>query len=248
MKHYKLYANASRIDPSLIKASTSGSSTFFNATPKMYRPIERSLSNNICFVMTGMVAYSYLTEEAINASSYRTTVDHRLGLYPFDGEFQRAMTLFGNLAGKESLIYAFQGGVIPFTTRVKAGNEEQGNIVASPKKSGLFSSGIPSQPTGSNPLLSNIKRKHYPMPLAFDDKVPVFDARRKDKTFDDNDWDTLHRMPNWTRDEVPPYCLVTVGYTANTYYISSNFSANSSSPYLSLNLQFIIVHSDPISV
>ncbi|EAU81055.2 hypothetical protein CC1G_10346 [Coprinopsis cinerea okayama7 len=248
MKHYKLYANASRIDPSMIKASSSGSSTFFNTTPSMYRPAERSLSNNVCFVMTGMVAYSYLTEEAVNISSYKTTVDHRIGLYPFDGEFQRAMTLFGNLAGKDSLVYTFHGGVIPFTTRVKVGNEDQGNIIASPKKAGLFSSGIPSQSTGCNPLLSNIKRQHYPMPLAFDDKVPIFDARRKDNVFDDSDWDRLHRFPIWTHNEVPPYCLVTVGYTANTYTISSNYSTNTNSPYLSLNLQFVIVHADPITV
>ncbi|KAG2021343.1 hypothetical protein CC2G_006589 [Coprinopsis cinerea AmutBmut pab1-1] len=248
MKHYKLYANASRIDPSMIKASSSGSSTFFNSMPSMYRPTERSLSNNICFVMTGMVAYSYLTEEAVNVSSYKTTADHRIGLYPFDGEFQRAMTLFGNLAGKDSLVYTFHGGVIPFTTRIKVGNEDQGNIVASPKKAGLFATGMPSQPSGCNPLLSNIKRKHYPMPLAFDDKVPVFDARRKDRVFDDSDWDELHRFPIWTHDEVPPYCLVTIGYTANTYTISTNYSANTSSPYLSLNLQFVIVHSDPVTV
>ncbi|EAU85049.2 hypothetical protein CC1G_04145 [Coprinopsis cinerea okayama7 len=247
MKHYKLYANASRIDPSLIKPSSTGTSTFFNASPRMYRPTERSLSNNVCFVMTGTVAYSYLTEDAVNATSYKTTTDHRIGLYPFDGEFQRAMTLFGNLAGKTSLIYAFHGGVIPFTTRVKAGDEDRGNIVATPKKAGLFGKGIPSQPTGSNPLLSNIKRKHYPLPLAFDDKVPVFDARRKDKVFNDSDWDDLHRFPIWTRDEVPPYCLVSVGYTANTYLISTNYSANAGSPYLSLNLQFVVVHSDPVS-
>ena len=44
-------------------------------------------------------------------------VDHRIGIYPFEYEYQRALTFLAHVAGKKTLRYSFSSGVLHFTTK-----------------------------------------------------------------------------------------------------------------------------------
>ena len=122
------FCNPSRCEPKRVKAapwssSSSPGGVYFTVPPTVATPRKGTGPSYVCFLTTGIVAYCNLLSEATRVFSRygsRTddkVVDHRIGIYPFEYEYQRAITFFGHIADKKTLRYTFSSGVLHFTTK-----------------------------------------------------------------------------------------------------------------------------------
>lgn len=75
--------------------------------------------------------------------------------------------------------------------------------------------------------------------------VPIYDARGRDAfDFLPSDFSRIATLPRWdgaATQELPPWAMVSVGYTANTYKYSVGGEVTSQNS-LSLNVMFVLLH------
>ncbi|KAJ3542316.1 hypothetical protein NMY22_g3559 [Coprinellus aureogranulatus] len=218
-------------------------------------PRKGTLPSHMCFLTTGIVAYCNLASPAtrvynrVNSRVEEKVVDHRIGIYPFEYEYQRALTYFAHVAGKKTLRYSFSSGVLQFTTKQDgANNEVSTNFSVSPQKSIFHKKPAgPSINARLNPLVDQIKDGRFSASLSYNERVPVFDARSPlvlSKGFDPTSICGLPLLPDDI--DVDPNSLVTVGYTANIY-VTGPKSITPNVDMLSMNVQFVLLHADPPS-
>jgi hypothetical protein len=84
--------------------------------------------------------------------------------------------------------------------------------------------------------------------MVFSFLVPIYDCRSPEHRIDAKFWDDMWGLPVWSKADIPDGSLVTVGFTTNTFPTKSSAPTGTSKPadHLSLNLQFVIVHTNPI--
>ncbi|KAJ3522441.1 hypothetical protein NMY22_g11889 [Coprinellus aureogranulatus] len=271
------FCNPSRCEPKRVKAapwssSSSPGGVYFTVPSAVATPRKGSAPSYVCFLTTGIVAYCNLSSEATRvftrygSRTDEKVVDHRIGIYPFEYEYQRAITFFGHVAGKKTLRYTFSSGVLHFTTRQEGGVDVSANFGASPQKSVFHKKNTTSsKSTNLNPIVDNIKEGRFPASLSYADKgqssiyirvvavsseigfgctlaVPVFDARSPTALGGKFDLSAIHKLPQYKGD-VEANSLVMVGYTANTY-LTGPRSSTPNVDMLSTNVQFVVIHAD----
>ncbi|KAH6907197.1 hypothetical protein BKA70DRAFT_1223558 [Coprinopsis sp. MPI-PUGE-AT-0042] len=240
------YVNPVTIDPRGLRNSRlKNGSRFLNVS--YYRPT-KGASPNACLLMTGIVAYSYMTADAVIPNSFtgRSSRDHRIGIAPLEYIFQRSMTVIATGLEFTEMVYPFAQGCMPFSTKAEYVSNDESNIVVSPTKASLLSGSSSRLPSGANRLDSLMQNHSYPLPLRYEDKVPCYDVRAREHDFSAAWWTKLWRMPIWAQKEIPIGALVTVGFTANSFPVKSNLTSLETN-HLSTNLQFVLVHSSKTS-
>ncbi|KAJ3521125.1 hypothetical protein NMY22_g12443 [Coprinellus aureogranulatus] len=240
-----VFVNGARAPLNKVIPKGYGTSTYFVMPTSVVQPRNGAPPFHACFLMTGVCAYSYLFSPAQKSFSGKTIIDHRLGLYPLEFEYQRALSYIGNVAKKYTLRYSFTSGILAFSTKTEASSEANStNFGASPKKSAFHRhrTAPTAQSSAANPVLEHLRTLRFPAALAFQDKVPVFDARGTNFITGQFDLTTLHSLPLITT-EVDESSVVTVGYTCNTYVSANGNQAGFD--VLSTNIQFVIVHAGP---
>ncbi|KAJ3517768.1 hypothetical protein NMY22_g13894 [Coprinellus aureogranulatus] len=243
-QHKGVYVNPSRAKLDRVTTNGYGTSTYYVMPDSVVQPRNGALPYHTCFITTGVCAYSKLFRPASKTSNQRTTVDHRIGLYPIEFEYQRAMTYLANVTKKSSLRYSFTSGILAFSTKPEGSAESSTNFGASPKKSSFHNGrdGPLAQTSIANPLLEHFRSSRFPGALTYDDVVPIFDARGSTYATGPFDLTILHTLPLITAD-IEESSVITVGFTSNTY-LSGNGSL-AGHDLLSLNVQFVIVHAGP---
>ncbi|KAJ3531647.1 hypothetical protein NMY22_g8064 [Coprinellus aureogranulatus] len=255
-----VFCNPSRCEPRRVKPSPwsstiSGGGVNLLVPPSVTIPRKGTLPSHICFLTSGIVAYCNLASPATRVYSRagsrveEKVVDHRIGIYPFEYEYQRALTFFAHVAGKKTLRYSFSSGVLHFTTKQDgASNEVATNFAVSPQKSIFHKKQVgPSNKAPLNPLVDQIKDGRFSASLSFVEKVPVFDARSPlafPDHFNPTSISGLPLLPDGI--DVEPNSLVTIGYTANIY-VTGPKATTPNVDMLSMNLQFVLLHADPPS-
>ncbi|KAJ3510212.1 hypothetical protein NMY22_g16037 [Coprinellus aureogranulatus] len=217
-QHKGVYVNPSRAKLDRVTTNGYGTSTYFVMPESVVQPRNGALPYHACFLMTGVCAYSKLFRPASKTSNQRTTVDHRIGLYPIEFEYQRAMTYLANVTKKPSLRYSFTSGILAFSTKPEGSSDSSKNFGASPTKSSFHNDrdGPIAQTSIANPLLEHFRSSRFPGALTYDDVVPIFDARGSMYATGPFDLTILHTLPLITAD-VEESSVVTVGFTGNTY-------------------------------
>ncbi|KAJ3526606.1 hypothetical protein NMY22_g10098 [Coprinellus aureogranulatus] len=224
-----------------------GTSTYFVMPSSLVQPRPGALPFFACFLMTGVCAYSFLFSDATKIVNQRTIVDHRIGLYPIEWEYQRAMTYLGNVAKKNTLRYSYTSGVMAFSSKIEGivclhtpficaqskapsqwlgATDNSTNFGASPNKSAFHRDRPMSQTSVVNPALEYLRTSRFPTALSYNDTVPIFDARNT--TFLNGTFDlaALHTLP-LIKTEVEESSVVTVGFTSNTYvYTTGNLAGH----------------------
>ncbi|KAF6744637.1 hypothetical protein DFP72DRAFT_1078226 [Ephemerocybe angulata] len=153
--------------------------------------------------------------------------DHRVGLYPFDYEWQRSLRFIGATADQTLLAVDYEAGMLSFVTRC------EGQDI--PNISSLLWS------TAMTPL-DSISRDEYPTALNFSDDVPIFLTTDPQYEFNHTSFNNLLALPRHNA-EIPLGSLITVGYTAVTFpYDSSPIPETRA---FTLNVQFVLLHSYP---
>ncbi|KAF6746529.1 hypothetical protein DFP72DRAFT_753193, partial [Ephemerocybe angulata] len=206
-----------------------GEATYFTVPPTSLPPLPGGRPPNALFVMSGLVAYSYLRQPAVRTLGHRRLVDHRIGIFPFDYEWQRSLGYMATVANESPLSFTFEYGVLNFTSRLQGHNNVNMNLfVAAPVGAMVVQNQV-----------HNIMTGHFPIAVNYDEDVPIFDATNPQISFDRSTLSNLHTLPV-VDGEIPRGAFVTVGYTALTFPCS-----NSPLPYtraLALNVQFVLVH------
>ncbi|KAF6746528.1 hypothetical protein DFP72DRAFT_1076367 [Ephemerocybe angulata] len=176
---------------------------------------------------TGLCATSNLRSPATRMVGSQLSSDHRVGLYPFDYEWQRSLRFIGATADQTLLAVDYEAGMLSFVTRC------EGQDI--PNISSLLWS------TAMTPL-DSISRDEYPTALNFSDDVPIFLTTDPQYEFNHTSFNNLLALPRHNA-EIPLGSLITVGYTAVTFpYDSSPIPETRA---FTLNVQFVLLHSYP---
>ncbi|KAK7437588.1 hypothetical protein VKT23_018486 [Stygiomarasmius scandens] len=164
-----------------------------------------------------------------NKSELINAMDQKIILVaPHQQEFECMSAFFGAIFKTPCFQTYIMGSNLGFSTR-----KEDKSHVSSPKKTvnpaNLRSSVV-------SPALTQGPPNHA---LNFEDDVPIYDGRYGVFQFEPEDWQNVRALPRFT-SEVPADSIVVVVYTAGKY------TSATASCGLSLNVQFIIVLSDPL--
>ena len=115
-----VFINPARAKLSKVTVSPYGTSNYFIIPAAVLRPSNGALPFAACFVMTGVCAYCNLYQPAQKVLGERRIIDHRIGLYPVEFEYQRALRFLAIAAKKASIRYSFTSGILAFTTKTES--------------------------------------------------------------------------------------------------------------------------------
>ncbi|KAF6746715.1 hypothetical protein DFP72DRAFT_1076052 [Ephemerocybe angulata] len=185
--------------------------------------------------------------------------DHRVSLWPLEGELQRSMAYIGAVSQQNDIAFGFTNGQVTFITKQKnsrrtSAYRERGSANGSATANQaqdvhtplplLAPRHGPMEPYHADDDEDKDAKRHttnmdYPVALRFESEVPVFDASNRDFSFAEgaSGWGRLHELPEYRKD-IPYATLVTIGFTA---FVTDPKYA--SSPWkVTTPLQFVVVH------
>ncbi|KAF8883849.1 hypothetical protein BD779DRAFT_1472351 [Infundibulicybe gibba] len=156
-----------------------------------------------------------------------------ISIFPLSQEYERSISCVGMAFGVKEFHGPLAGGALTLSTRTS--NFPSSSVAATPgtpKTKGLFSATESSSSRRNTP---------YPASLGVEDTVPIYDGRALKGSpgfeFRGADFDRIRTLPLYRKGlaDLPPYSVVSVGYTANTFpYKGTN--AAPSALALSLNV------------
>ncbi|KAJ3508130.1 hypothetical protein NMY22_g16714 [Coprinellus aureogranulatus] len=236
---FDVFINPSRARPDRVEAVFEYGVMYYRIPRRLHEPGLDCSPKNVCFFSTGVAAYSHLTAPYTSTHGGRTIEDRRLGIYPVELEYQRALAFLGTAANKCALRFGFSGGALHFVTRTKEFSERNSNNSTMSDASflGMHSDG------DQHDAILNILTQSFPHALNFNCYIPIFDARHPAFAFDRSNFQSLFALPLF-HGELPHGALVTVGYTTCIFHEPGSDPERISDDGVSMFfVQFIILHS-----
>ncbi|KAF6746712.1 hypothetical protein DFP72DRAFT_855070 [Ephemerocybe angulata] len=226
MPSHKVFVNAARAPTHIVQPSVYQSSVYLVIPKSVFTTKVGKLPYNACFFATGVCAYSNVCSPASKTFGDRTTNDHRIGMYPFEFEYQRMLTYIGHVAKKKEIRFSFTSGVLAFTTKVEGSSEVSMNYGPLASKSVFHTKVKPASSSSDNLALEHLRTLRFPSSLTYLDKVPILDARGAKFLPGKLDFSHVHTLPVYPLEEVKINSIITVGFTANTPLAHRNFVAH----------------------
>ncbi|KAF8891010.1 hypothetical protein BD779DRAFT_1469092 [Infundibulicybe gibba] len=227
------FLNPARIAPSQVVKQTSRCLT------------SASTRQTAVLISTGAIAACNLIMAVQAGSSQSPYTVKNVSIFPLTQEYERSISCIGMAFGVKEFHGPLAGGTLTFSTRTSNfPSSTPTTAPTTPKAKGLFS-----------PIeTSSCRNIPYPASLGVDDTVPVYDGRSLNNPgfeFKGADFDRIRSLPLYQNGlaDLPPYSVVSIGYTANTFpYKGSN--AGSGALALSLNVlwrcQTLVLRSCPL--
>ena len=237
------YVNMSCVDPGVLSPESSSSTSRFIKIAGTRR----------CAVgiMLGIVTECNIVSAAIAGPPSATYSMRRITIAPFDQEFRRDTSVWGQVLEFHSIVGTISAGGVSFSSRRKIEIPQGGD--STPKKSAAYLTQVTSPLAASSAGRAGTS---YPTSRGFDDPsmspsqslpslltplpVPIYDGRRHTASkfsFDDQGFKTLSDLPLYRggKRDLSNKAVVAVGYTVGTW------TGRSGESDLSTNLQFVIL-------
>ncbi|KAF8897108.1 hypothetical protein CPB84DRAFT_1748136 [Gymnopilus junonius] len=211
--HARFYANLVHADMNFFRIDKS-------------RIVHRQSGANAVFVIPGAVAECHLQSGAKHGfgDGYQLK---KLLLYPFDKNHDRTISFLGSIANFDEVSTQWVDSSLMFSMR-KDGSNTTGS---SPVKKSSFFVSLAATTTSA---------VCYPGSLAFSDNVPIYDGRKGPFKFRADDFNNIKKLPLWCngKQDLPPFVIVAVGFTFNTYNILVNDTSGSFNIMFAIYLGF----------
>ncbi|KAF8870569.1 hypothetical protein BD779DRAFT_1680973 [Infundibulicybe gibba] len=205
------------------------------------------------FVSAGAIAACNLITPIQAGSSQSPHTVKNVSIFPLTQEYERSISCLGMAFDVKEFYGPLVGGALTFSTRtLNFPNSTSTSAPTTPKAKGLFST------------IDNSSRRNAPYPanfgvddtsncssilriflLTYNFAVSIYDGRALDGPgfeFKGADFDRIRSLPLYRNGlaDLPPYSVVAVGYTVNTFSYKGG-NAGPGALALSLNVLFVIL-------
>ncbi|KAF6742745.1 hypothetical protein DFP72DRAFT_1081511 [Ephemerocybe angulata] len=232
----KVMVNPARADVTQVKVLDRGFVSYFTIPFELAPPRQDGNPRTACFFLSGIVAKSMLRQPATKPEgSLLGYSDHRIALWGFNHEFQRALAYLGAVGGYKNLVYeSFLGECLIFRTLPEGASRTISSAFSENESKPYFQGELDESDNNAQHFASY----DFPNGLKYETKVPVYDATDPNLGVSDNVWEDIKKLPLHL-GEVPGEAVVTVAYTAELVFVPF---AIPPCRKVDLYIQFVVIH------